>query len=151
MDQPKNDSLMHDFGNGQQQTAMFSPRLLILLLVVAVLGVGTGYIFAKSGNGPGFGSGEGTKPGSVSKGKVFGSDDLKTYKDLADGLMKEGGIEGEGVFHLERPGGDIKNVYLTSSTIDLAKFINKKVKVWGQTQKAQKAGWLMDVGRLEVL
>lgn len=152
MDQPKKDTaLLHDFGHGQKLTAMFSPRLLILFLVVAVLGIGTGYVFAKSGNGPGFGRVESTKPGSISKGKVIGSDDLKTYKDVADGLIKEGGIEGEGAFHLQRPGGDIKNVYLTSSTIDLAKFINKKVKVWGQTQKAQKAGWLMDVGRLEVL
>ena len=26
----------------------------------------------------------------------------------------------------------------------------KKIKVWGQTQTAQYAGWLMDVGRVEV-
>ncbi len=141
---------MHDLGNGQKQTAMFSPRLFILFLVVAGLGVGTGYLLAKTGSG-GLGGGDGTKSGSTFKGKVFGSDDLKTYKDVAEGVMKEGGVEGEGAFHLERPGGDIKNVYLTSFTIDLSQFINKKVKVWGQTQKAQKAGWLMDVGRLEVL
>lgn len=152
MDQPKKDeSLMHDFGNGQKATAMFSPRLFILFLVVALLGVGTGYLLAKTGGAGGLRGGDGTKSGSVSKGKVFGSDDLKTYKDVAEGVMKEGGIEGEGAFHLERPGGVSQNVYLTSSTIDLSKFINKKVKVWGQTQDAEKAGWLMDVGRLGVL
>jgi hypothetical protein len=25
------------------------------------------------------------------------------------------------------------------------------VKVWGETNKAQKAGWLMDVGRVQVV
>ena len=50
-----------------------------------------------------------------------------------------------------RPGGDSQNVYMTSGTVDLSKFINKNIKVWGQTQAAQHAGWLMDVGRIEVL
>jgi len=35
--------------------------------------------------------------------------------------------------------------------IDLEKFVGRKVKVWGQTFAAQKAGWLMDVGKLKVL
>ncbi len=50
-----------------------------------------------------------------------------------------------------RPGGDSQNVYLTSSIIDLSRFVKKKVKVWGETHAAQHVGWLMDVGRLEVL
>jgi len=33
----------------------------------------------------------------------------------------------------------------------LSKFVGKNIKVWGQTQSAQYAGWLMDVGRVEVL
>ena len=65
--------------------------------------------------------------------------------------MKEGGIDGEGQYHLVRPGGDSQNVYLTSSLVDMSKFLNQKIKVWGETQKAEKAGWLMDVGRVEVL
>ena len=65
--------------------------------------------------------------------------------------MKEGGADGEGAFHLERTGGVSQNVYLTSAIVDLSKYVNKKIKVWGQTQKAQTAGWLMDVGRIEVL
>ncbi|MDO8269715.1 MAG: hypothetical protein Q7T54_03530, partial [Candidatus Levybacteria bacterium] len=63
----------------------------------------------------------------------------------------EGGIDGEGEYHLERPGGDSQNVYMSSSTVDLAQFTGRKVKVWGQTNSAQKAGWLMDVGKVEVL
>ena len=34
---------------------------------------------------------------------------------------------------------------------EMLDYIDKKIKVWGQTQTAQYAGWLMDVGRVEVL
>ena len=49
-------------------------------------------------------------------------------------------------------GGDAsQNVYLTSSVIDLSKYTGKKVQVWGETFQGQKAGWLMDVGRIKLL
>jgi len=76
--------------------------------------------------------------------------DKKTFKDSAEGVLREGGIDGEGNFHLERPGGVSQNVYLTSTTVDLSNYIGKKVKVWGQTFQAEKAGWLMDVGSVEM-
>ncbi len=79
-----------------------------------------------------------------------GIDDKKTFKDSAEGIMKEGGIDGEGNFHLERSGGASQNVYLTSTTVDLSLYIDKKVKVWGETFSAEKAGWLMDVGLIEL-
>jgi len=83
--------------------------------------------------------------------KTAGIVDKKTFKDKAEGILKEGGIDGEGSFHLERPGGVSQNAYLTSSTVDLSKYIGKKVRVWGVTFQGQKAGWLMDVGYVEVL
>lgn len=95
-----------------------------------------------------------TKPGEISKQvakKTVGIADKKTFKDKAEGMLKEGGADGEGNFHLERPGGESQNVYLTSSTVDLSEYINKKVRVWGETFKAAKAGWLMDVGLVEIL
>ena len=76
--------------------------------------------------------------------------DKKTFKDSVEGILREGGIDGEGNFHLERPGGVSQNVYLTSTTVDLSNYIGKKVKVWGQTFQAEKAGWLMDVGSVEM-
>lgn len=76
--------------------------------------------------------------------------DKKTFKDSVEGILREGGIDGEGNFHIERPGGVSQNAYLTSSTVDLSNYIGKKVKVWGQTFSGQKAGWLMDVGLVEV-
>jgi len=88
---------------------------------------------------------------TVSSQKTAGIADKKTFKDQAEGTLKEGGIDGEGNFHLERPGGASQNVYLTSSTVDLSLYIGKKVRVYGQTFAGQKAGWLMDVGLVEVL
>jgi hypothetical protein len=87
----------------------------------------------------------------VSSQKTAGIIDKKTFKDQAEGTLKEGGIDGEGNFHLERPGGESQNVYLTSSTVDLSLYVGKKVRVYGQTFAGQKAGWLMDVGLVEVL
>lgn len=86
-----------------------------------------------------------TKVAAQSAGIV----DKKTFKDSVEGILREGGIDGEGNFHLERPGGVSQNVYLTSTTVDLSNYIGKKVKVWGQTFQAEKAGWLMDVGSVE--
>ncbi|MFA6017230.1 MAG: hypothetical protein WC744_04035 [Patescibacteria group bacterium] len=87
-----------------------------------------------------------TKATSQSAGIV----DKTTFKDSVEGILREGGIDGEGNFHIERPGGVSQNAYLTSSTVDLSVYIGKKVKVWGQTFSGQKAGWLMDVGLVEI-
>lgn len=86
----------------------------------------------------------------LEKGSAFGVDE-KGFKDIAEGQIAKGGIDGEGSHHLIREGGESQFVYLTSSIIDLDQFVDKKVKVWGETFEAQKAGWLMDVGRLEVI
>ncbi|MDP3988354.1 MAG: hypothetical protein Q8P80_04395 [Candidatus Levybacteria bacterium] len=147
------ENILHNFDSSRK--SLFSGKLLMFLSIVVLLGVGTGYLLSKNNTGLSVGGPGGTSNltggSSVSKGTVEGSSDMKTNKDNAEGILKEGGIEGEGQFHLVRPGGDSQNVYLTSSNIDLSKFKDRKIKVWGQTQTAQKAGWLMDVGRVEVL
>ncbi|MEK7451148.1 MAG: hypothetical protein AAB662_04390 [Patescibacteria group bacterium] len=134
----------------QKESSILSTKLIIILLVVAVLGVGTGYLISKKGAVNVGGGTVGTTAGS-SGGSIIGSDDTKTFKDMAEGVLKGGGIDGEGAYHLVRPGGDSQNVYLTSSIVDLSLVVGKKVKVWGQTQSAKHAGWLMDVGRVEIL
>ncbi len=127
-------------------------QILVVLLVMAALGVGTGYGVAAFSSKPGQKSvvPGALNPNAPAKGQTFGTEDTSAYKDTAEGTLKEGGIEGEGQYHLERPGGESQNVYMTSSTVDLSKFVDKKIKVWGATQTAQHAGWLMDVGRVEV-
>ncbi len=146
----KDTSVMHSF-NDQKES---SPRgkLLAILVVVALAGVGTGFGLARYSADTGKSIiPSALNPNAPQKGKTYGAGDTKTFKDTAEGVLKEGGVEGEGQYHLERPGGDSQNVYMTSSLVDLSEFVGKKIKVWGETQKAQTAGWLMDVGKVEVL
>lgn len=161
--QPNQANLANDANNlvkPLEKKSKSKPKLKTLalvagFLVVASLGVLTGYLLtggssaskAKKGKslGPSGGNVE------IKSGLVVGVQDEDTFSDFAQGTLKSGGIDGEGSHHLERPGGESQNVYLTSSVIDLNEYVEQNVKVWGETFAGQKAGWLMDVGRLEVL
>lgn len=142
------ENVFHDMST---PVTSFSSKILILFIVVILLGIGSGYILARRTSVilPG-GSGGATSSGNVVKGVTYGSGDTTTFKDTAEGVVQKGGIGNEGQYHLVRPGGDSQNVYMTSSLVDLSQFIGHTVKVWGATQKAQQAGWLMDVGKVEV-
>jgi len=144
----KEKSLVQSFDS--TNASFMSGKLIIILVVAAILGITTGYLLTRS-NGTIANVKNSITASTVAKGTTEGSGDEKVFKDTAEGSLKQGGIEGEGAFHLVRPGGDSQNVYLTSSTVDLTKYLNRKIKVWGQTQKAQHAGWLMDVGKIEVV
>lgn len=129
--------------------------LLIGAVIAIVAGAGTGYgssqLYAKSQGLP---SGEIEKvatEGAVKNGDVFGSADTDTFKDSAKGYLATGGLDNEGTHHLLRPGGPAQTVYLTSSVTDLSALEGMEVEVWGETFKGQKAGWLMDVGRVQVV
>ena len=150
IEENQNVPLVHDF-NKESLKSAFTPKVLVLLVVVVILGIGAGFIVSSKTGPNSVKISKVASSGSTVKGTVVGSNDTTTFKDTVEGTLKEGGINGEGAFHLVRPGGDSQNVYLTSSSVDLSKFINQKIKVWGATQKAQYAGWLMDVGRIEVL
>lgn len=130
----------------------FTPKVIAVLAGLIILGSLGGYV--ASGFGPTALQGETgdqiTSSSEIKKGTVFGSNDTETFKDTTEGVVKKGGIDGEGQYHLVRPGGESQNVYMTSSVVDLSLLVDKKIKVWGQTMAAQKAGWLMDVGRVEV-
>lgn len=88
---------------------------------------------------------------SIKDGDIFGSNDAATFINDATGYLEKGGIDGEGTHRLLRIGGLSQTVYLTSSVTDLDKLVGMEVKVWGETFSGQKAGWLMDVGRVEVI
>lgn len=151
MDYEENNTLLLHKIDQVDTNSFFSRKVVIFLVIISFLGIGSGYFLAK--NVKTLGPINTSKLGisSSPKGTVVGSNDLKTFKDTTEGVLEKGGIDGEGQFHLRRPGGESQNVYLTSSVVDLSKFISRKIKVWGETQKAQKAGWLMDAGRVEVL
>lgn len=137
--------------NPENVSSIFTKNLFIFLIIAVVVGIMTGYLLSNTRGSVGSTLTSGTVDSSkITKGTIVGSNDTKTFKDIATGTLKNGGINGEGQYHLVRTGGDSQNVYLTSSSVDLSKFVDRKIKVWGQTQTAQYAGWLMDVGRVEV-
>lgn len=136
-----------------------TPVIVVILLVAIVSGIGTGAGLHKLNAKGGSLSFENTEAGNVKEqtpsssikvGDVYGSPKEDTFKDSAEGVVMAGGVEGEGTHQLVRPGGPSQTVYLTSSVTDLDKFVGTRVKVWGETNTAQKVGWLMDVGRVKV-
>ncbi len=144
----KTEGYMHSLDDSSGPTKTVPVPLAIGIFVVfAIVGGVSAYFFtAKKGTSlP-----QSTTPVAVQTENAAGIMDKATFKDSSTGILREGGMDGEGNFHLERPGGISQNVYLTSSTVDLSKYLGKKVTVWGQTFQGQKAGWLMDVGLVEI-
>lgn len=135
----------------KETSALSSVVLIIAVALVVLAGVSTGYALAHNKGGvtsiiPGASNGTlGTATGNT-----IGKLEEGVQYDEVDGTLVQGGIDSEGTHHLERDGGPSQNVYLTSSTINLDAYLGKTVKVWGMTNAAQKAGWLMDVAKLEV-
>lgn len=129
-------------------------RLFLGILVASVaLGALSGYILSKSGN---------PTPATATLNQVTGqtpqsaAQDSKTFKDFAEGTIEPkptpsngNDVYSEGTHLLVRSGG-AQPVALTSSVVDLNQYVGKKVKVYGETQKALQEGWLMDVGKVEV-
>lgn len=91
----------------------------------------------------------GVKVTSTEAGKL----DPNIKYDTATGVLKEGGIQGEGTYRLERNGGgSSRDVALTSSTVGLSSFVDKKVDIWGETiSSTRPGGWLMDVAKIKVI
>ncbi len=126
------------------------PKFVGAILTLVLLGVVTGFLLTKLP----VKSSKITQSGSndvVKSANTVGSMDTKTFSDNATGVINAGGLKGEGTHNLVRDGGPSQTVYLISSIVDLDQFIGKKVEVFGQTVKAQKAAWLMDVGRVTLV
>lgn len=129
--------------------------MFILGAVAIVAGIGTGYgawrLRTKTGGPSSPIATQQVAGETVNNGDVFGVTDDQTFKDSAEGYLEAGGTNGEGSHSLLRAGGPSQTVHLTSSITDLDKFVGMQIKVWGETFKGQKAGWLMDVGRVQVI
>lgn len=127
-----------------------SLAMIVIAVVVVLAGIGTGWLLSGS-SAKTKSPVEGTAPGAKETKSEAGIADESTFRDSAEGVLKKGGIDGEGTHHLERDNDPSRYVYLTSTVIDLQSFAGKKVKVWGETINAEKAGWLMDVGKIKVV
>ncbi len=131
--------------NNKNSLVMVGIGILVVLAGILTGGVLSGKLLAKGGTAKGPTA---TVKSSSTEAGVKNTDN---FKDTAEGMLREGGIKGEGTYHLERPGGETHTVYLTSTVVDLSPFVGKKVQIWGQTYAGKHAPWLMDVGKVKVL
>ncbi len=132
------------------KTIFLSKNALIIYVVVLLLGMGTGYgVYAWKTSGTTRIAGQDVEV--IKTKNEEGVKDAKTFKDTAMGdlIANDGKLTDEGTHVLVR-GEASQNVYLTSTVVDLSKYEGKKVQVWGETYKGQKAGWLMDIGRIKL-
>lgn len=122
------------------------PKRLLLVVCIAsiLLGVVTGLMLTSKESGV---------VSSLSGTPKAPTEDTRTFRDFAEGILvkrpepKDPAEYVEGTHILQREGA--VPVALTSSVVDLSEFEGKKVKIYGETQKALKEGWLMDVGKVE--
>ena len=102
-------SVVNNFSNIPRNPPRIKRGVLLVFVGVVILGIVTGYLislFTRSPSPPGA-----PAAGSQSSQKaVYGSTDEKIFKDVAEGLLKAGGIDGGGSQHLERPGGESQDV-----------------------------------------
>ena len=126
---------------------MKNMTLAAISIVVVLAGIGTGYLLSGVGKTSGVNN---PAAGVVANKNEAGIADESKFSTTADGVLEEGGIGGEGTYHLVRGSGPAQYAYLTSSVVDLGAFVGKKVQVWGETVSGKKAGWLIDVGKIKV-
>ena len=127
--------------------------IIASLVLGTITAVAINHFTGKSGQagvGGSVGQATGEKGQQVKVGESYGSKD-SVFKDSATGVVEANGIDGEGTHRLLREGGESQTAHLTSSVVDLDMFIGRKVEVWGETFDSEKAGWLLDVGRVKVI
>ncbi len=129
-------------------------KTIVLPVLVGVIVVAAGIVTGWFASNPQAASTSvGSSLGSTITDKKApgGETTVEEGADTAEGMLKLGGIDGEGTHYLDRDLGPEKYVYLTSTVLNLDNFEGKKIQVWGRTMAGQKAGWLMDVGKVKVV
>lgn len=152
------ENLVKEFSESQKKKLNLKEILIPAGAILAIIFVGglTGYFFAKQ-RGEAIVSTESRKliggAQVIQSSKEVGIKDEEVFRDTALGKIEINDNKeiSEGSHKLIRPGGPSQTAYLTSSVLDLNQFLGKCVQVWGETFAAQKAGWLMDIGRVKLL
>ena len=128
------------------------------IVLVIFLGISTGYFLAGRAAIGLIPNTSLTTKGTVERSQpveVVGSgcSDTATFSDQATGELatNDRTVVKEGTHKLIRPGGKDQTAYLFSSVMDLDPYIGRQVTVRGETFSAKQAGWLMDVGCVEIL
>jgi hypothetical protein len=145
-------SVMREFPKPGSTKKGFKVPMFLVVILVVLAGIGTGWFLSGNSSAPTSKLTQTTQSGDSSKveDEVGVLEKGVEYEEV-EGKLAEGGINGEGTHHLvrdeKRPD---QNVYLTSSTLDLQSYVGKNVKIWGITISGQKAGWLMEAGKISV-
>lgn len=143
---PDRPSLARRLSISETHTKLFAGILVFAL----VAGIGTGYFLASSSSSA---ARKISNQINLNDKPETPHEDTRTFRDFAEGTIekkpepKKGENYTEGTHLLKRD--KAVPVALTSSVVDLSKYEGKKVKVFGETQKAIQEGWLMDVGKVE--
>ncbi len=122
--------------------------MVIFALLVVLSGVTTGWFLAGAKTKPSS-DGDSSQPVVNEEGiQTAGVGDEDDYDSTAEGILKKGGVNGEGTHYLDRGLGENKYVSLTSSVVDLNAFVDKNVALWGETISVdpKRASWKIDVG-----
>ncbi len=128
-----------------------------IILAIVIAGGVTGYFLANRGQGSMMVATQSKQliggVETVQTSTEVGIKDEKAFKDTSQGkiVVNDNKDITEGSHKLLRPGGPSQTAYLTSSVLDLNQFLGKCLQIWGETFAGQKAGWLMDVGRIKIL
>jgi len=138
------EELIHQLPDSQPTFRLSSPKVMIAAAALIIAGVVTGFLLTKAPKNQTQVKGTGATPAMIKTDTEVGSTDTKTFRDTATGVIEAGGLNGEGTHKLIRDGGPSKTAYMISSVIDLDQYV-------GETLKAQRAPWLMDVGRLKLV
>ncbi|MEJ2348113.1 MAG: hypothetical protein P8Y17_02875 [Patescibacteria group bacterium] len=110
--QPIKQQVMKKFPKGVSKKTM---SYVLASFLIVLLGVGTGWFLSGSAKSGSKSPTSGAAPGAETGAKEAGIADESTFRDTAEGVLEEGGVDGEGTHHLVREGGPSKYVYLTST------------------------------------
>lgn len=128
------------------------PHIVALIVagIIILAGIYTGFWLALPRGGKSQLSAKSTAPGQP----PLPQEDTQTFRDKATGVVEKNDAKdqyAQGTHKLVREGGPSQTAYLVSSVVDLDQYIGKKVEVWGETFSSTKVGWLMDVGKVNIL
>ena len=125
---------------------------VLIIIVIVVLGIGSGLVLSSFSQS------------SSSSVTVLSDDEdisleikenlAQTFSDEAQGTLETNADldrYGQGTHKLIRPGGEDQTAYLTSSILELDEYVGQEIKVYGETFGSSQVGWLMDVGKVEVI
>lgn len=127
----------------EAKTSLNKLTLISVCLVAILLGIFSGFYLSSN------------KPDTASKAQAQKATeenanvqiDENLIKDTVSGVLREGGVNGEGTHKIETGNGDVA---ILSGSLYLDSFIGNKVTVWGRSISSPNVDWLIDVAKVKV-